>query len=434
MVLHLPPDARHKLTKMTRRDGDTPKRRTDADVPAAPGPLSAPAAARLSRSTIIIGVVSLLSDISTEMVYPILPIFIRDVLKAPATALGLIEGIANGTASVVTGFSGRISDRLGKRKPVALTGYGLTALSKPLIAFAAVWPLVLGARFADRLGKGVRSAPKDAMVADSAELASRGRAFGFERMMDYTGAVLGPLLGLALFVGLGAGRVRMIFLLSAIPATMAALLILAVRETPKVLPDSARPNRLTLSAATPEYKRFLIASGVFGLANSANAFLILRSQSLGMNARWTILAYALYNAVAALGSMPAGAASDRLGRRNLLIVGYVIYAVTYAGFALAREAWVVWPLFATYGLFAALTDGVGKSLAVDTAGRAGRATAIGVYSMVNGVTQVAASFLAGVLWDRVFPAAVFYVGGSLALAAGALLLTLPGHPRRDSDG
>jgi len=182
--------------------------------------------------------------------------------------------------------------------------------------------------------------------------------------------------------------------------------------------------RLTLSGTTREYKRFLLASGVFGLANSANAFLILRSQGLGLDARWTIIAYALYNAVAALASMPAGVASDRLGRRNLLIVGYLIYAITYAGFGLASKAWVVWPLFAFYGLFAALTDGVGKSLAVDTAGSAGRATAIGVYSMVIGLTQIAASYIGGLLWDKVNPASTFYFGAVLAALAMLLLFTL----------
>ena len=417
---------------MTRRNGDTETRRADdsgQQIPASPR-LSISASpflrhgAPLSRSTIIIGIVSLLSDISTEMVYPILPIFIRDVLKAPATALGLIEGIANGTSSVATGFSGLLSDRIGKRKPVAFAGYALTALSKPFIAIAAVWQVVLAARFTDRLGKGIRSAPKDALIADSVDDESRGRAYGFERTMDYTGAVVGPLVGLALFVTLGLDRVRMIFLLSAVPATIAALLILSLRERDLQAKQRTQALRLTLSGTTREYKRFLLASGVFGLANSANAFLILRSQGLGLDARWTIIAYALYNAVAALASMPAGVASDRLGRRNLLIVGYLIYAITYGGFGLASKAWVVWPLFAFYGLFAALTDGVGKSLAVDTAGSAGRATAIGVYSMVIGLTQIAASYIGGLLWDKIDPAATFYFGAALAALAMLLLFTL----------
>jgi MFS family permease len=379
----------------------------------------------LTRSTILIGVVSFLSDVSTEMAYPILPIFIKDVLKAPTAALGLIEGIANGCASIVTAFSGWISDRLGRRKGVAFAGYALTAASKPFIASARVWEVVLGARLADRFGKGVRSAPKDALIADTAAAGNLGRAYGFERAMDYSGAVAGPLIGLGLFLALGVDRMRSIFLLSAIPATAAALLILTLRER---RPSAARPVaslRLSLSRTTRTYRLFLLASGVFGLANSANVFLILRSRTLGLTDSWTIVAYTLYNAVAAIASLPAGVASDRFSRRNVLIVGYLIYAASYLGFGAADRAWLVWPLFTLYGLFSALTDGVGKSLAVDTSSAAARAAAIGVYSTVIGLTQIAASYIGGVLWDRVSPSATFYFGAALSAAASLLLLLLP---------
>lgn len=384
--------------------------------------------AGLSRGTITIGLVSLLSDVSSEMVYPLLPIFITQVLAAPATAMGLIEGVAVGTASIVTGLSGWISDRIGWRKPVAFTGYALTAASRPVIASAAAWQVVLGARFADRFGKGIRSAPKDALVAETTAEALRGRAYGFDRAMDYSGAVIGPLIGLMLLAWAGLS-VRTIFLISAIPAAMAALLILAVKEQ-RSDSSEAMSIRLSLSGTTRDYRRLLLITGLFGLANSANAFLILRAQSLGLAMRWTILAYALYNAVSAVFSMPAGAASDRRGRRNFLIVGYSIYAIVYAGFGLADEAWVVWPLFAVYGLFPALTDGVAKALAVDSAGSAGRATAIGIYSMVLGVTQIAASFIGGLLWDRIDPSATFYFGAALASATVVLLFALlPSRPQ-----
>jgi MFS family permease len=377
----------------------------------------------LSRSTIVIGIVSLFADISTEVMYPLLPAFVTDVLKAPVTALGLIEGVAQGVSSVVSGISGWLSDRLGQRKLVAFTGYALTAIAKPIIGRAGAWPVVLVARFGDRFGKGIRTAPKDALLADSVTPSKRGKAFGFERAMDSTGAVLGPLLALALTGGLGFGA-RTIFYLATIPAAAAALLILAVRDERPLTARARESLRLSIAGTTPTYRRLMVITAFFGLANSANAFLILRAGKLGLGTGWTILAYALYNAVAAIVSMPAGSASDKLGRRNLLIVGYAIYAVVYAGFGAASTAWVVWPLFAAYGLFPALTDGVGKALAVDTAGKAGHATAIGIYSMIVGVTQVAASFIGGKLWDAVSPAAPFYAGAILAAAAAVLSFVL----------
>ncbi|HSB12194.1 MAG TPA: MFS transporter [Blastocatellia bacterium] len=378
---------------------------------------------RLSRSTVIIGLVSLLADISSEMIYPILPTFLTQTLRAPATVVGLIEGIAVGTASVVSGISGWISDRIRRRKPVAFVGYALTAVSRPMISLAGVWPVVLGARFADRFGKGIRTAPRDALLAESSAGDQRGLAFGFERAMDSSGAVLGPLVGLAL-VGWAGLEARKIFLISAIPASIAALMILAVRERRSDVVAGETSIRLSLAGTTREYKRLLIVTAVFGLANSANAFLILRAEQLGLAIGSTILAYALYNAVSSISSVPAGAASDRFGRRNLLVIGFAIYAASYAGFALASAAWLVWPLFAFYGLFPALTDGVSKALAVDTAGKAGRATAIGIYSAVVGVTQILASYIGGVLWDKVDSTATFYFGAALAGLAALLSLAL----------
>jgi MFS family permease len=365
----------------------------------------------------------LFADISTEVMYPLLPAFVTEVLKAPVTALGLIEGVAQGASSVVSGISGYLSDKLGRPVAVAFSGYALTAICKPIIGAAGAWPVVLTARFGDRFGKGIRTAPKDALLADSAPPGERGRAFGFERAMDSTGAVLGPLLALALAGWLGFGA-RTIFYLATIPAAAAALLILAVRDQHHRTARSPGSLRLSLAGTTPQYRKLMIVTAVFGLANSANAFLILRASRLGLATGWTILAYALYNAVAAIASMPAGSASDRLGRRNLLITGYAIYSLVYAGFGAATSPWMMWPLFAAYGLFPALADGVGKAMAVDTAGKAGRATAIGIYSMIVGVTQIAASFIGGKLWDAVSPAATFYAGAVLAAAAVALLLVL----------
>ena len=418
-----------------RNDSETPKPGDSVSpspphsVPPSPArPVSLSQFHGLSRSTIIIGLVSLLSDISSEMIYPILPLFLTETLRAPATVVGLIEGIAVGASTAIGGISGWISDRIGRRKPIAFAGYALTAVSRPLIAAAQVWPLVLGARFAERFGKGIRNAPRDALLAESTPEEFRGRAFGFERAMDSFGAVIGPLIALVL-VGWASLGARSIFLISGIPAAVAALLILTVHERGR---NVATTNKLKFSLAgtTREYKRLLLVTGVFGLANSANAFLILRSEQLGLDRKWTILSYTLYNAIASLASMPAGAASDRFGRRNVLILGFGIYAVSYAGFGAASAGWLVWPLFALYGLFPALTDGVGKALAVDTAGTAGRATAIGIYSMVMGLTQIAASYIGGLLWDKVSSQATFYFGAGLsALAMVMLFLLLPSRPK-----
>lgn len=399
-------------------------------LPVSPSPSLpvSPSFTGLSRSAIIIGLVSLLSDISGEMIYPILPLFLTETLRAPAAVVGLIEGIAVGASTAIGGLSGWLSDRLGRRKPVAFAGYALTAITRPMIAAAQVWPVVLGARFAERFGKGIRNAPRDALLAESTPSEYRGRAFGFERAMDSAGAVIGPLVALALvgWAGLGA---RSIFLISGIPAALAALLILTVREQSRDVAVPSANVKFSLGGTTRQYKRLLLITAVFGLANSANAFLILRSEQLGLDRKWTILAYTLYNAIASLAAMPAGAASDRFGRRNVLIIGFAIYAVSYAGFGGASAGWLVWPLFALYGLFPALTDGVGKAMAVDSAGTAGRATAIGIYSMVMGLTQIAASYIGGVLWDKVDSRATFYFGAGLAAVAVLLLFLL--LPSRD---
>ena len=413
-------------------DSETPKR--GDDIAPSPRRLVSPSASSaspappdsvfigLSRSAIIIGLVSLLSDISGEMIYPILPLFLTETLRAPATVIGLIEGIAVGASTAIGGVSGWISDRLGRRKPITFAGYALTALSRPMIAAAHVWPLVLGARFAERFGKGIRNAPRDALLAESTLEQYRGRAFGFERAMDSLGAVIGPLIALVLvgWIGLGA---RSIFLISGIPGALAALLVLTVRERGSNVAKSDN-LKFSLAGTTREYKRLLLVTGVFGLANSANAFLILRSEQLGLDRKWTILSYTLYNAIASLASIPAGAASDRFGRRNVLIIGFGVYAVSYAGFGAASAGWLVWPLFALYGLFPALTDGVGKALAIDTAGTAGRATAIGIYSMVMGLTQIVASYIGGLLWDKVNSQMTFYFGAALAALSVLLLFML----------
>ena len=384
---------------------------------------------RLSRSAVIIGLCSFMSDASSEMIYPVLPIFLQETLKAPATVVGLIEGITNGAANLIQMVSGRFSDRSGKRKPLAFAGFVLSAISRPLIGLAGIWQVVLAARFSDRMGKGIRGAPKQALLAEAALESARGRVFGYDRAMDYLGSVVGPLLCL-LFLSFFALSARNIFFIASIPAFLAALMILAVRESGESLQGQVSSS--TFRGFTPEYKKFLLISAVFGLANSANSFLILRAKQIGLTNTQAILGYTLFNGVSSLVSMPAGSASDRFGRRNLLIIGYGIYALVYAGFAVAHEAWLIWLLFAAYGFFPGLTDGVAKALAVDTAGKQGRATAVGVLAAVNGITQIIASYIGGVLYD-IDSRWTFYLGAGLAAISVLLLfLLLPTrlHPNR----
>lgn len=377
---------------------------------------------KLSRNARLIGVCSFLSDSSSEMLYPVLPIFLTQVLGAPATIVGLIEGVSVAAANVVTLFSGWLADRFGRRKVVAFLGALLSALCRPVIGLAGGWGVVLAARFVERLGKGIRSAPKQALLADAALATNRGRVFGYDRAMDALGSVVGPLLGI-LFLGWLHLDIRSIFFIASIPALLAALLLLAVRE-PRPQEKPVVAARSSFAGVSAEYKKFLLVTAVFGLANSANAFLILRARQLGFSMTAAILAYALFNAVSSVVAMPAGRASDRFGRRNVLLIGYAMYAVVYLGFGAANQGWMLWLLFAAYGVFPALTDGVGKALAVDTAGRAGRASAIGLYSFVSGITSIAASAIGGILWDRVSAAATFYCGAALATLALLLLVAL----------
>jgi MFS family permease len=392
-------------------------------------PTQTPTKEKISRSAIIIGLVSFLSDSSSEMIYPVFPIFLTQVLNAPVTVVGLIEGLTNGIANIIPVVAGWVSDRSGRRKSVAFFGFVLSAISRPVIGLANFWGVVLASRFVDRIGKGIRSAPKQALLAESATFSQRGRVFGYDRAMDYLGSVVGPLLCI-LFLSVFGLSERSIFFIASIPAFLAALMILAVRESPAssissptIQESEPQAKPATFTGFTREYKRFLIVAAVFGLANSANSFLILRGKQLGLSTTAAIFAYALFNAVSSFGSMPAGSASDRFGRRNLLLIGYGIYALVYVGFGAANEAWMIWILFAAYGLFPAFADGAAKALAIDTAGSAGRATAIGVLSAVNGITQIAASFIAGALWDNINSSATFYFGAALA-AISVILLSL----------
>ncbi len=361
----------------------------------------------ISRTVFVLSLVSLCTDVSSEMVYPLVPLFLTVTLGAPATALGVIEGVAEATANVLKLVSGRVTDRDGRWRAWIFAGYGLSALAKPLLALATIWPLVLLARLVDRVGKGTRSTPRDALIAAASDPARRGQAFGFHRSMDTVGAVVGPLAGAGL-LALFAQNPRPVFLVATIPAILGVALIGRVRTPARPQrTTSARPVRFTWRTAPRPYRLFLCIGVVFALGNSSDTFLILRAHALGLGTLATILAYALYNVVYAAVGWPAGAVSDRLGRRDLLVCGFLLFALVYGGLGLATGAAAVWPLFAIYGLYMALTEGATKAY-------------------ITGLMALVSSVLAGVLWDHVAPAAPFLLGGVTALvAASAVLLLVP---------
>ncbi len=385
--------------------------------------------AGLTRNTVFLAFASLFSDISTEMLYPLLPVYLTQVLGAGGAAVGLIEGLAEGVQNLFQGVSGSLSDRLQRRKPIALAGFALSALAKPLIGMAGAWPGVLGARFTDRLGAGTRGAPSDALIAASADEAHRGKAFGLEGAGDNAGAFLGPLIAVALL--LWRVPMRAIFYLAFIPGALAFLMVLLVRES-RGEPQAKVKFDAALGRFPPAYRRYLAAAAVFGLGNSSNAFLILQTRALGASVQTTILIYAAYNLVAALVSYPAGAISDRIGRRALLLVSFAVAFVTYAGFALAAGVSVAALLFCVYGVFQGLFRTAGKALAVDLAPPALRASGVGWYGATVGVTTLIASTAAGLAWDHIGHAAVFAIGALFALLGGLAVLLLVRDARSEA--
>ncbi|HEU4759766.1 MAG TPA: MFS transporter, partial [Dehalococcoidia bacterium] len=326
--------------------------------------------------------------------------------------------------------SGWLSDRLRLRKPLVVAGYALSAAAKPLLAAAYVWPAALGVRFLDRTGKGLRTAPRDALVADVTPPALRGRAFGFHRAADTAGAVVGPALGLGLLAALN-DNFRLVFVLAVIPAVAGvALLGLVAERRPRARPhgEPAVPVR----ELGWGFYAFLAVNLVFALGNSSDVFLILRAKNLGLSNVEAVSAYIVFNGVYAAVATPAGIASDRLGRRNVIALGFLVFAAVYTGMAVAGRGALVWPLFAVYGVYMALTEGVGRAFVADWVPAQARGTALGVYTGGLGAMVLLSSVLAGEMWDHIDPAAPFYLGGATGLAAFVLLLAV--LPRRHAEG
>jgi len=376
----------------------------------------------VSRNTALLAFTSLFADISTEMLYPILPVFLTQTLHASGSVVGLVEGIAQATQNVVQGFSGWLSDKLQRRKSLALAGYFLSAVSKPLIGFATAWYGVLGARFLDRFGAGFRSAPRDALIASSVAEEKRGRAFGLESIGDNLGAFLGPLLAVLLFISFHVG-IRSIFYLAIIPGLLAFLMVSMVRERPALVAAQSKID-VSLRQFSKPYWKYLLVTALFGLGNSSNSFLILQTKDIGASFQATILIYAGFNLVAALISYPAGSFSDRWGRRNILLLSFIIFFIAYLGFARARSVVLIATLFVFYGLFQGIFRSVGKAFASDLVPEHLRASGVGWYSTTVGLLQLAASVVAGLLWDRISHAAVFYYGATFAVMGSIALLVL----------
>lgn len=382
--------------------------------------------ARLPREVTTLGAVSFAQDTASEMLYPILPVFVTTVLGAPPGVVGLIEGVAEATASVTKAASGHLSDRR-RRRPFVTAGYGLSTVGKLLIALASTWPLVLVARFTDRLGKGIRTSPRDALIADVTPISDRGRAYGFHRALDTAGAVVGPLLGLGLYHLLGE-QLRPLFLIAVIPALISVGLIALVHERPRpALTPSARP-RWRDQWFDRSYWRTLAFLTVFGLVNFADALLILRAEELGFTVSAIFIVYALYNAVYASLSYPAGALSDRVPRDRLYAAGLAVFAITYLGLGLTTSTIWVWVLLPLYGAYTALTDGISRAWIVDLAPTDHTGAALGIMQATTGVASLIAGIWAGLTWGDTGRTPLLVAG--CVTAALAVGLTLYPHPLR----
>jgi MFS family permease len=390
----------------------------------------------LPKRVYLLGWVSLWADVASEMVYPIIPIYLTTVLMAQPSVLGVIEGFAAAIVSFMRGWSGWHSDKTGKRVPLIQLGYGLSALGKPLIALPGGWPMVFAARSLDRLGKGVRTTARDAIIADSVDKDQYGRAFGLHRAMDTTGAFLGGVLAIVLLI-LIPGDLRWIFYIAFIPGLISVGITFLVKEPPHTeeLTDS-QPGRIA-GKLPPAFWGAVAVSFVFGLANSSDTFLLLRANGIFEKAtgfQWlanllpaqvvathfplilTTLAYLLYNVAYIALSYPAGVLSDRIGRWSVITTGWTLYALVYIGFAFAGGQ-SIWLLFALYGVYIGLADGVSKALVSDFAPRAIRGTAMGIFYMTAGFASILGNMLAGWLWSADSPKATFFTGAALAILA-----------------
>jgi len=382
----------------------------------------------LNPNIFFLGIVSLLTDVSSEMIFTLLPLFLRNVLKAPFTVIGLIGGLSESVDAIFRIFSGWFSDRIGKRKPLAVLGYIISTLAKPFMYLASTWGGVLAIRFSDRIGKGIRTSPRDALVAASVSAEERGKGFGLHRAMDTFGAVLGLAIAAIIVYLVQSGGLELslktyqwLVLVGVVPAVLAVLVLLIfVRERQrKPLPGDigSQMGFKGVGGFDTRFKLFLAFMAVFTLGNSSDFFVILRAQNLGSSVIYVVLMLVLFNATYTAVSLPAGMLSDRVGRRRVIALGWGVYALVYLGFALSSELWQVWLLFACYGVYYGIVEGVARAFVADLVAEEKRGTAYGLYHGVVGLTLLPASLIAGWLWQAYSPAAPFYFGAGLAFLA-----------------
>ena len=377
----------------------------------------------ISKNVFVLGLVSFFNDVASEMIYPIVPIFLTSVLGAPVAIVGLIEGVAESTASVLKVISGWLSDKLQKRKPFVIAGYSFSSISKILLSMAFSWPFVLFARFIDRFGKGMRTSARDALIAESSDISARGKSFGFHRALDTLGAVVGPLVAL-LAIHFLDNNFRLIFFLAFIPACIGILLLLFFVKERKKEKNPDQVFHFSWRNLDPSFKVFLLISFIFALGNSSDAFLILRAQNLGLSVILVVLAYVLFNFTYAIFSMPAGIISDKIGPKKVLLSGFLLFSAVYLFFGLAQSSHFLWLLFPFYGIYMALTEGVGKAYISNLIPQEKTGTAFGVYQTTIGLCTFFASLIAGLLWTYIGVSAPFIFGSVMAIISAFLFVVL----------
>ncbi|MEH7095010.1 MFS transporter [Neobacillus vireti] len=381
----------------------------------------------LSSVIFVLGMVSFFTDLSSQMIVPILPLYLTSVLHVQVGTVGMIEGIAESTASILKFFSGWISDRFCKRKWLMVGGYGLSNLIKPFFALSSTWGQVLFIRFADRFGKGIRTSPRDAILADTTTKEERGKAFGFRRSMDTLGAALGPFVTYLILTQWN-GSYQAVFWISAIPGLMATLLLiffLKEKRNPLKTPGNVKGlPKISFKGLSPRFVWFTLITFLFTIGNFSDAFLILRAKDVGMTAAYIPLTYFAYNIITSIFSTPFGIISDRIGRRPVLITGYIMFALIYLGFGLVHTVMGIWVLFFVYGLYYATTEGIQKAYVADIVPEGQRGMAMGTFNALTGIAALPASVMAGFLWQSFGAFTAFGVSSLLAIISAILMLFL----------